>query len=110
MSPTVGRRIGVLGVGVDPLTVGELHAEIVRLVRGGGRGLVLNVNAHCLNLCYEDPKLRDFMNRAEVVFCEGAGVVLAQPLAARTMTGGVLFAAAVIMLNLPQRSDAPAVA
>jgi drug/metabolite transporter (DMT)-like permease len=39
-----------------------------------------------------------------------ASVVLAQPLAARTMTGGVLVAAAVIILNLPQRSDAPAVA
>jgi N-acetylglucosaminyldiphosphoundecaprenol N-acetyl-beta-D-mannosaminyltransferase len=62
---------------VDPLTVGELHAEIGRLVRGGRRGLVLNVNAHCLNLCYEDPELRGFMNGAEVVFCDGAGVMLA---------------------------------
>ena len=39
-----------------------------------------------------------------------ASMVLAQPLAARTMTGGVLVAAAVIILNLPQRSDAPVVA
>jgi len=39
-----------------------------------------------------------------------ASVVLAQPLAARTMTGGMLVAAAVIILNLPQRPDAPAVA
>jgi len=39
-----------------------------------------------------------------------ASVVLAQPLAARTMTGGILVAAAVIILNLPQRPDAPAVA
>jgi drug/metabolite transporter (DMT)-like permease len=39
-----------------------------------------------------------------------ASVVLAQPLAARTMTGGILVAAAVIILNLPQRSSAPAVA
>ena len=39
-----------------------------------------------------------------------ASIVLAQPLAARTMTGGVLVAAAVIILNLPQRSDAPVVA
>lgn len=39
-----------------------------------------------------------------------ASVVLAQPLAARTMTGGILVAAAVIILNLPQRADAPVVA
>ncbi len=37
-------------------------------------------------------------------------VVLAQPLAARTLTGGVLVAAAVVILNLPQRVDAPVVA
>ena len=67
----------MLGVGVDPLTVEELHAEIERLVRGRKRGLVLNANAHCLNLCYEDPALRGFLNGAEVVFCDGAGVMLA---------------------------------
>jgi N-acetylglucosaminyldiphosphoundecaprenol N-acetyl-beta-D-mannosaminyltransferase len=70
-------RVNVLGVGVDPLTVEELHAEIGRLVRSGERGLVLNANAHCLNLCYGDPALRDFLKSAEVVFCDGAGVMLA---------------------------------
>jgi len=39
-----------------------------------------------------------------------ASVVLAQPLVARTLTGGLLVAAAVIILNAPQRVDAPAVA
>ena len=39
-----------------------------------------------------------------------ASVVLGQPLAARTMTGGLLVAAAVVILNLPQRADAPAMA
>lgn len=70
-------RVNVLGVGVDPLTVEELHAEIGRLVRGERGGLVLNVNAHCLNLCYEHPALREFFDDAEVVFCDGAGVMLA---------------------------------
>jgi N-acetylglucosaminyldiphosphoundecaprenol N-acetyl-beta-D-mannosaminyltransferase len=69
--------VGVLGVGVDPLTVEGLNAELVRLVRGGRGGLVLNANAHYLNLCYEDPALRRFVNGADVVFCDGAGVMLA---------------------------------
>jgi len=69
--------VNVLGVGVDPLTVEDLHAEIGRLARGRGRGLVLNANAHCLNLCHEDRALRAFFNGAEVVFCDGAGVMLA---------------------------------
>jgi N-acetylglucosaminyldiphosphoundecaprenol N-acetyl-beta-D-mannosaminyltransferase len=69
--------VNVLGVGVDPLTVEELHAEIESLVRGRKRGLVLNANAHCLNLCYEDPALRGFLNSAETIFCDGVGVMLA---------------------------------
>jgi drug/metabolite transporter (DMT)-like permease len=39
-----------------------------------------------------------------------ASVVLAQPLAPRTLTGGLLVAAAVVILNVPQRRQAPAVA
>jgi N-acetylglucosaminyldiphosphoundecaprenol N-acetyl-beta-D-mannosaminyltransferase len=79
-------------VGVDPLTVEELHAEIEHLVRGGERGLVLNVNAHCLNLCYEDPKLRNFMNGARVVFCDGAGVMLAARILGRRIPERITYA------------------
>jgi len=70
-------RIDVLGVGVDPVTVDELHAEVLRLVREDGLSLMLNANAHCLNLCYRDRVLRDFLNRADVVFCDGFGVKVA---------------------------------
>lgn len=62
---------------MDPVTVEGLHERIGRLIRRGKRGLVLNANAHCLNLCYEDPELRGFLNGADVVFCDGAGVMLA---------------------------------
>lgn len=67
----------VLGVRVDPVSVERLHAEIVRAAREDRRALILNANAHCLNLCHRDPELRAFMNRADVVFCDGAGVMLA---------------------------------
>jgi drug/metabolite transporter (DMT)-like permease len=39
-----------------------------------------------------------------------ASVVLGQPLASRTLLGGLLVASAVVLLNLPPRADAPAVA
>jgi len=70
-------RVNVLGVGVDPLNVPELHARILTTVREGGHALVLHVNVHALNLCYRDPVLRAFFNAAPVVFSDGAGVVLA---------------------------------
>ena len=71
-----GGRVGVLGVGVDPITVEGLHAEVARLVRRRG-GVVLNANAHCLNLLHEDEDLRAFFAAADVVFSDGAGVRLA---------------------------------
>ena len=66
----------MLGVGVDRITVEGLHAEVARLVRRRG-GIVLNVNAHCLNLCHGDEELRRFFTGADVVFCDGSGVRLA---------------------------------
>lgn len=87
-----GDRVEVLGVGVDPLTVGELHAEIARFVRGQGHALVLNANVHCLNLAYDNAWLRDLLGRAEVVFCDGAGVMLAARLLGRRIPERITYA------------------
>ncbi len=70
-------RINVLGVGVDPVTVEGLHAEIKRLLVSGERGTVLNVNANCLNILYDDAALRGFFDNADLVVCDGSGVMLA---------------------------------
>ncbi len=69
-------RVDILGVGIDPLTVPELHARILKFVREGGHALVLHTNVYGLNLSYRDPSLRAFFNSAPVVFCDGSGVVL----------------------------------
>jgi N-acetylglucosaminyldiphosphoundecaprenol N-acetyl-beta-D-mannosaminyltransferase len=84
--------VDVLGVGVDPMTVEGLHAEVGRLIRSGERGLVLNANVHCLNLCYRDPALRGFLNCADVVFCDGAGVMLAARLLGRRIPARITYA------------------
>jgi N-acetylglucosaminyldiphosphoundecaprenol N-acetyl-beta-D-mannosaminyltransferase len=85
-------RVNVLGVGVDPVTVDELHAGIKRLLEAGRRGTVLNVNAHCLNLLYEDTALRGFFDDADVVFCDGAGVMLAARLLGRRIPERITYA------------------
>ncbi len=85
-------RVDVLGVGVDPVTVEGLHKEVGCLIRHGGRGLVLNANAHCLNLCYENPDLRAFLNSADVVFCDGAGVMLAAKLLGQRIPERITYA------------------
>jgi N-acetylglucosaminyldiphosphoundecaprenol N-acetyl-beta-D-mannosaminyltransferase len=84
--------VDILGVGVDPLTVEELHGGIEHLIRGGEHALVLNVNAHCLNLCYRDGKLRGLFDRAAIVFCDGAGVRLAARMLGRRIPERITYA------------------
>lgn len=85
-------RINILGVGVDPISVPELHARILDAVRAGRHALVLNVNVHALNLCYRDPVLRSFFNAAPVVFCDGTGVMLAARLLGRRIPERITYA------------------
>lgn len=82
----------MLGVGVDPVTVDELHAEIQGFVEGEGRALILNANAHCLNLAYDDPALRNFLNAADIIFCDGAGVMFAARILGRRIPERITYA------------------
>jgi N-acetylglucosaminyldiphosphoundecaprenol N-acetyl-beta-D-mannosaminyltransferase len=85
-------RVNVVGVGVDPVTVAELHARILGFVREGGHALVLHANVHGLNLCYRDPGLRSFFNAAPLVFCDGSGVVLAARILGRRIPERITYA------------------
>lgn len=69
-------RVTILGVKVNPLSVPRLHALILDFVKRSQHKAVLNVNVHCLNLAYQDRALRQFLNDAEIVFCDGAGAML----------------------------------
>jgi N-acetylglucosaminyldiphosphoundecaprenol N-acetyl-beta-D-mannosaminyltransferase len=62
---------------VHLLRVEELHKAIGELIEQGQHSLVLNVNAHCMNLTYGTPWFRKILDDASVVFCDGAGVALA---------------------------------
>jgi N-acetylglucosaminyldiphosphoundecaprenol N-acetyl-beta-D-mannosaminyltransferase len=66
----------ILGTKITPLCVTELHTCIDNIIRERKKARVLNVNVNCLNLAYERPWLRDFLNSSEVVFCDGAGVII----------------------------------
>lgn len=67
----------VLGVQVHPYpTVDALHHDLYQLIKTNQHKLVLNVNAHALNLAYEQEWLRSMLNHAEIVFCDGKGVML----------------------------------
>jgi N-acetylglucosaminyldiphosphoundecaprenol N-acetyl-beta-D-mannosaminyltransferase len=68
--------VSVLGVRVHLLGEAGICQYIADVVAQQRKILVLNVNTHCYNMVYYHPWLRDFLNQAGLVFCDGAGVVL----------------------------------
>ncbi|NUM43748.1 MAG: WecB/TagA/CpsF family glycosyltransferase [Anaerolineales bacterium] len=68
--------IQVLGVKVNPLATSTLRHAIEELIISKAHALVLHVNIHGINLAFSENWLRDYLNSAPVVFCDGAGVML----------------------------------
>jgi len=66
----------ILGVRVHSLSVKTLNDRIFQSIRDQAHHLILNVNANCLNLTFQHPWLTDFLNSAEVVFCDGSGITI----------------------------------
>jgi N-acetylglucosaminyldiphosphoundecaprenol N-acetyl-beta-D-mannosaminyltransferase len=71
-----GGRVVVLGVPIDPLTIPELHERLLQFVRGNGRATVLHANVHAINLAQRFPWFGDRLRQADLVFCDGHGVML----------------------------------
>jgi N-acetylglucosaminyldiphosphoundecaprenol N-acetyl-beta-D-mannosaminyltransferase len=69
-------RVDVLGVLVTAITIPELHERLRHYIERGRKALVLHANVHCLNIAWEQDWYRAFLNEADVVFCDGAGVRL----------------------------------
>jgi N-acetylglucosaminyldiphosphoundecaprenol N-acetyl-beta-D-mannosaminyltransferase len=71
------RRIDVLGIEIDVLSVDELNARVIRAALGREHALILNVNAHALNLAARRTWLRRLFNSADLVHADGIGIAVA---------------------------------
>ena len=82
----------ILGVKVHSLSVAELHEQIASYINLNRRGLIQYVNAYCLNSAYENAKLRKCLNSGNIVFCDGAGVVLASKILRGSISRRITYA------------------
>jgi len=64
----------LLGVRVHALSIEQVIVFIERTIQLDGRAIIANVNIHALNLAFDLPWFRDFLNRSDLVFCDGFGV------------------------------------
>lgn len=67
----------ILGVRVDDIPIESIVDEVCAAVLEQRRLLVLNVNAHMLMLARQNVWLNNFLDGADLVFCDGAGIQLA---------------------------------
>lgn len=79
--------INLLGVRFHTFTVNQLLQAIIESAgfSSGQKTIIAHVNIHALNLAYEQPWYRDFLNRADLVFCDGFGVALGAKLTGQSI-------------------------
>jgi N-acetylglucosaminyldiphosphoundecaprenol N-acetyl-beta-D-mannosaminyltransferase len=66
--------VDILGVRVHTLRLDELLAAIANIIATRRRAIIGYANIHALNLAYEVPWFRAFLNQSDIVFCDGFGV------------------------------------
>ena len=69
-------EIKILGIKVTSAKVWEIHQEISRIIDSGSQGFILSANIHGFNMARQMPWLADFYNNADLVHCDGAGIIL----------------------------------
>lgn len=64
----------ILGVRVDLISLDELLTYVLGVVDSQKKSIVTYVNVHAINVAQEIGWFSDFINHAQVVFCDGFGV------------------------------------
>jgi N-acetylglucosaminyldiphosphoundecaprenol N-acetyl-beta-D-mannosaminyltransferase len=65
----------LLGVFIDRLTLDSLLDTALDMARSGRQHVIMYANVHCLNMACTDLVYRRTLNLADVVYCDGTGVV-----------------------------------
>jgi N-acetylglucosaminyldiphosphoundecaprenol N-acetyl-beta-D-mannosaminyltransferase len=73
-------QVGIFDICIDDLSRLNLVRSVARFAKNGDRKKVYNVNLHALNIAYSCARFRSSLQCADIVFCDGFGVVLASAL------------------------------
>ena len=69
-------KVNVLGVQIDPVRLDEVLERIASAIGSRQRTLIAYVHVRAVCLAYQQEWLRSFLNRADLVYCDGMGVQL----------------------------------
>lgn len=69
--------VDVLGIPIGIVSSEDVIQYISYIAESNGKAIVANANVHGMNFAHDLPWYRDFLRSADLVFCDGAGVILA---------------------------------
>lgn len=78
--------IHLFGIRLHKVTRQQLLTNIISL-SAAGKSIIAYANIKTMNLAYEQPWYAAFLNRANLTYCDGYGVVLGARLAGRSING-----------------------
>ena len=81
------KKISLLGIEIAALSLDQLVIAIQDCILNERRVVLSYVNIHTLNIAYETPWFREFLNRSYLSFCDGYGVKLAAWLTGQDLPG-----------------------
>lgn len=77
-APVKTPRAMIEGMPVDAFAnLTAFFDRIVEDIRRPEQTLIANLNVHAANIAHQNPEFKRFIQRADSVFCDGAGIVLA---------------------------------
>ena len=68
--------ITLFGIRIDRLDLRGFMNSIDEFLNSGQRFQVMYVNIHCMNTAWNDLEYKQIINSADLVYCDGAGVVM----------------------------------
>ena len=81
-----------LGLELEEWDIADLHEAIHTSVTQGASHEFFNINAHAVNLCFQDHEFYEILRTANRVFCDGEGVRLAANLRGAKIPGRITYA------------------
>lgn len=70
-------QIKILRIKVTSAKIEEIHNEMDRLIATEDHSFVLSANVHAANLARRRTWLSDFFKKADLVHCDGVGIIMA---------------------------------
>ena len=74
------KTVDFLGLKIGALTADEMIEKIMEFALGGKNKMMAYLNAHCINISFQDSEYRNILRNSDLVYAGGKGIVWASRL------------------------------